>query len=37
VKAGDKVLGKGAILLKPTVAQALQTPASPQPVVRGAN
>jgi multidrug efflux pump subunit AcrA (membrane-fusion protein) len=36
VKAGDRVLGKGAILLKPTLAQALQTPASIPPVVKAA-
>jgi hypothetical protein len=28
LKAGDRVLGKGAILLKPAVVQALQSPAS---------
>ena len=34
LKAGDRVLGKGAILLKPTVVQALQAPTNGAPSVQ---
>jgi multidrug efflux pump subunit AcrA (membrane-fusion protein) len=37
LKAGDRVLGKGAILVKPVVALALESPASALPTVGAGN
>lgn len=37
LKPGDRVLGKGAILLKPIVVHVIQAPASATPVVRANN
>ena len=37
LKAGDRVLGKGAILLKPVVARALESPATAAPTATASN